>query len=51
MFFKHGATNSNSNASYNEVSFQAERLALDAEACQVMAVEEVESSLKDDRKV
>ncbi|GAU41131.1 hypothetical protein TSUD_288210 [Trifolium subterraneum] len=50
MLFKREATNSNINASFDEVAFQAEQLALDAEAHQVMAVEEEESSLKDDRK-
>ncbi|GAU41125.1 hypothetical protein TSUD_288150 [Trifolium subterraneum] len=44
------ATNSNSKPSFNEAAFEAERLALDAEARQAMAVEEEESSLKDDPK-
>jgi 5-formyltetrahydrofolate cyclo-ligase len=49
-FSKLEATNSNSKASFNEAAFEAERLSLDAEARQAMAVEEEESSLKDDPK-
>ncbi|CAJ2666319.1 unnamed protein product [Trifolium pratense] len=48
IFSKLEATNSK--ASFNEAAFEAERLALDAEARQAMAVEEEESSLKDDPK-
>ncbi|WJX71120.1 5-formyltetrahydrofolate cyclo-ligase [Trifolium repens] len=49
IFSKLEAT-SNSKASFNEAAFEAERLALDAEARQAMAAEEEESSLKDDPK-
>jgi len=49
--FKLEATNSNnSKASFNEASFEAERLTLDAEARRAMAVEEENSSMRDDPK-